>query len=199
MKRAARTALVLGTGYLLGRRKRLGVALVLGGAAAAGRLSTNSGGLLRRGVQALGGSADLGKVLDLRGPLLAASKAAATSAVSNRIDSVSDRLQNHAESLRGSTRPRDDGSQRDDDARDATDDYDDEAYDDDEPEPEPQPEPERRSAARRTTGGRSRRPVAEPDDRDRGEEPEEEFDAPPRQAPRSRPASSNAPVRRRGR
>ncbi|MFB9238808.1 hypothetical protein ACFFWC_25310 [Plantactinospora siamensis] len=219
MQRAGRCALMLGMGYLLGRRKKLGVALVLGGAAAAGRLSTNSGGLLRQGVQALGGSADLGRVLDLRGPLVAAGKAAATRAVSSRIDRVSDRLADQAESLRS---PRQRAGQDADDAtdQDADREPEDAGYDEDS---EPEDRQRRPRDPQRGRGQRDERydetdaddegDEDEPDEGDEDEPDEGDVEAydeepePPRRrptrsarpTPRPRPAASDAPVRRRGR
>jgi hypothetical protein len=208
MKRAGRYALVLGTGYLLGRQRKVGTVLVLGAAVAAGRLSGNSGAILRKGVQALGGSTDLGKVLDLGGPLVSAGKAAAVSAVSSRIDSVSDRLQDRAETLRGRDRADDETGRRRSGRRadetdetpdaDNTDDADDADEFDDEPEP-PQARPTR--AAQKPSGDRARRPAASRADRagNDGDDDEEPEAQPRRPATRSRPTANTAPVRRRGR
>lgn len=170
MKSGARVALAVGVGYLLGRRRKLQVALALGSAVAAGRLSAGSGDLLRRGTKGLLSSADLGKVAGLGGPLVAAGKAAAMTAVSSRIDSVSDRLQDRAETLRGRggedsvEQPR--GRAHDDDADE--DEFEEEPYDEYEEDGPPEEEAE-------------------------DEEPE-----PPRGAARSGAATAS-PVRRRGR
>ncbi|MEV0608763.1 hypothetical protein AB0I61_20565 [Polymorphospora rubra] len=198
MKKGALCALILGTGYLLGRRKRLGAALVLGGAAAAGRLSANSGGLLR----SLGGSVDVARLLDLRGPLVAAGKAAAVSAVSSRIDSVSDRLHGRADTLRGVVRDtadddRDDGPYLEDEPDDAEADRDDESDRDDRPSA-------RRGrdlrSPRRNAGGRSGRSAGRDTEEDPDDGDAEEDDVPrQRPAPRSRQETTKAPVRRRGR
>jgi len=88
-----RTQVVLaaGTGYLLGRQRKLRWGLLLGAAAAAGRLS-RPGALLDHGVRALKATPELGKLGEMGGPLVAATKDAARAAVSGRIGALSDRL-----------------------------------------------------------------------------------------------------------
>ncbi|MFC7550754.1 hypothetical protein [Plantactinospora sp. GCM10030261] len=188
MKQGARYALILGTGYLLGRRKRLRTALVLGGAVAAGRLSGNAGGLLR----SLGGAADVGRLGDLRGPLVQAGRAAAVSAVNSRIDAVSDRLHSRAEALRTRAADRD-GADRD-------------GADLDRDTPDGAERDARNSAETRAPGNRDHQPAS--DSGDHGDEPADDgFDdepyqkepAPRRRRPAPGPDPTNAPVRRRGR
>ncbi|SDZ10091.1 hypothetical protein SAMN05444365_105320 [Micromonospora pattaloongensis] len=151
VKRAARVAAAVGIGYLLGRRRKLQLALTLGAAAAAGRLSGDSGRLLRRGTESLLSSPELGKLSGLSRPLVGAAKAAAMTAVSSRVDAFSDQLQDRAEMLRrgpsaGSGRSRarseadDPDDRRDsddrydsDDRRHAEDRYDSDDRDEDEP------------------------------------------------------------------
>ncbi|MEN3611007.1 hypothetical protein AAH979_15800 [Plantactinospora sp. ZYX-F-223] len=88
MNRATQIAVGAGVGYLVGRHRKLGLVAVLGGAAVAGRLSGDRR-LLRRGAKLLGDSSELGRIAGLGAPLLSATRAAATSAVTRRIDSVS--------------------------------------------------------------------------------------------------------------
>jgi hypothetical protein len=88
--------LAAGIGYLLGRQRKLRWGLLLGAAAAAGRLS-RPGSALDHGLRALKSTPELGKLGEMGGPLLAATKDAAMSAVSNRIGSVSDRLRGRDE------------------------------------------------------------------------------------------------------
>jgi hypothetical protein len=96
-----RTQVVLaaGVGYLLGRQNKLRWGLLLGAAAASGRLS-RPGGLLEHGVRALGSSPGLGKLGEIGAPLVTATKDAAWAAVSGRIASVSDRLRERTDVLR---------------------------------------------------------------------------------------------------
>jgi hypothetical protein len=108
MKGGARTALAIGVGYALGRRRKMRMATVLAMAAATGGIGGLGPAALKRGVKLLG-STDLAGSLSpqvteivetLRGDLLDAGKAAATAAMSSRIDSLSDSLHDRAETLR---------------------------------------------------------------------------------------------------
>jgi hypothetical protein len=99
--RNTRIALAVGIGYLLGRRRKLRAALVLGAAAAAGRLSSDPQALRRL----LPSGPQLGQVAGLGKPLTEAGKAAAAAAVSHGIDSVGDRLRRQADVLRGAGIP----------------------------------------------------------------------------------------------
>jgi hypothetical protein len=108
MKGGARTALAIGVGYTLGRRRKMRMATVLAMAAATGGIGGFGPAALKRGVKLLN-STDLAgslspqvtEIVDtLRGDLLDAGKAAATAAVSSRIESFSDTLHNRAETLR---------------------------------------------------------------------------------------------------
>jgi hypothetical protein len=108
MKGSTSTALALGVGYVLGRRRKMGMATVLAGAAATGGVAGLSGALLRRGMKMLGSTEALSKVAPqvgeiadtVRGDLVTVAKAAATEAVSNRIGSLSDSLHERAELVR---------------------------------------------------------------------------------------------------
>lgn len=97
MQRGAQMGLAVAVGYLLGRRRKLRKALMLAGAVAVGRMSTDPSQLVRRGTEALRASpqfAGLGK------PLAAAGKAAATAAAGSGIDAMSNRLRGRADALR---------------------------------------------------------------------------------------------------
>ena len=107
MKCSTQAALAIGAGYLLGRRRKLRAATVMAVATAVG--GTSVGGIaLRRGAKLLINSGALDtmppQVADLvdvvRGDLLDAGKAAATAAVTNRIDSLTDSLHERAERIR---------------------------------------------------------------------------------------------------
>jgi hypothetical protein len=92
-------ALAAGIGYVLGRQHKLRWGLLLGAAAATGRLSS-PGGLLHHGVRALVSSPEIGKLGQLGAPLVEATKDAARSAVTGQISSMSDRMRGRADALR---------------------------------------------------------------------------------------------------
>jgi hypothetical protein len=107
MKGSMRAATAIGIGYLLGRRKKFRTATMLAAATAVG--GTTVGGIaLKRGMKMLGSSdalqkvaPQLGELTDVvRGDLLSAGKAAATSAVSNRMDALTDSLHDRAARVR---------------------------------------------------------------------------------------------------
>jgi hypothetical protein len=180
MHRAAQMALVAGSSYLLGRRRKLRLALVLGGAVVVGRLSGNSGELLRRGAKAFGGPSGLSEMTGLGKPVIAATKAAATAAVSRRIDSVSEGLHDRAELLRNkgpggednpaSTRDRSGGDRAAAGGRPNQEEADAEQFGTDDERQEPE------SSRRGADGRRSRRQPEEVDDEDRIEDKDEDFD-----------------------
>jgi hypothetical protein len=90
----------IGTGYLLGRRHRLRLALILAIAAATGRLGTAPREMLQRGSRMLGSSPELANLAKLGTPLASAGKAAATAVVTTRIRSITERLDAQTEALR---------------------------------------------------------------------------------------------------
>ncbi|MEV1287524.1 hypothetical protein [Micromonospora sp. NPDC049679] len=214
VKRVARVAAAVGIGYLLGRRRKLQLALTLGAAAAAGRLSGNSGDLLR-GAGSLISSPELGKLAGLGRPLVAAGKAAAMTAVSSRIDAISDQLQDRAGTLRAARttppEPRSRATVRPgSDAETDEDEFDDEPYDDEEQDA---PRTRRPSGERRAEEPDDDEDEFDDDD-DRDEDADEDDDddqdpdddededepAPPasRTSSRSREAARPPVVRRRG-
>jgi hypothetical protein len=107
MNGGMRAATAIGVGYLLGRRKKFRTATLMAAATAVG--GTTVGGLvMRRGMKMLNNTDALNKVAPqlgelaetVRGDLLGAGKAAASAAVSNRVDALTDSLHDHAERLR---------------------------------------------------------------------------------------------------
>jgi len=95
MKPGATAALTLGVGYVLGRRHKLRAALMLGAAAATGRLTRPSAKKPGDG----GGGRPLGMV----GRLGEAGRSAAVSAFARSADRLGDRLNQTAESMRHSS------------------------------------------------------------------------------------------------
>ncbi|HEX6522852.1 MAG TPA: hypothetical protein VF070_23050 [Streptosporangiaceae bacterium] len=108
MKGGAQTALAIGVGYILGRRRKMRLATVIAVGAATGGAARLGPVAMRQGAKMLG-KADIAGALGpqvteivdtVRGDLLDAAKGAATAAVTNRIESLSDSLHDRAETLR---------------------------------------------------------------------------------------------------
>lgn len=108
MKGGTQAALALGVGYVLGRRRKMRMTTVLAAAAATGGLGGLGGMALRRGAKMLGSSEALGKFAPqlgeladtVRSDLMDAGKSAATAALTNRIESLTDSLHERAELVR---------------------------------------------------------------------------------------------------
>jgi hypothetical protein len=112
MESGQQMAVALGVGYVLGRRRKRRLAIMLGTAALMSGSGGPAGQLIRGGAKMVGstlGKADvLGKVSPevgeitglIRGDLLEAGKGAAKAAVTSRIDSLTDRLHDQAETMR---------------------------------------------------------------------------------------------------
>ncbi|MFI6600244.1 hypothetical protein ACIBHX_28705 [Nonomuraea sp. NPDC050536] len=101
MNDKARLAMALAAGYYLGRRHKLRTVALLAMAGAARELRGEDG-FLKQGLKMLGTSPELEKITDrLRGDLMEVGKAAAVAATSKQIDSLSTKLRDRAESLRG--------------------------------------------------------------------------------------------------
>ena len=92
MKCAARVALGVAGGYLLGRTKKLKFAMMLGGIAA-GRRAGGPGQLLAQGTKLLGRSPELARLTDeLRGRLLEAGKGAAVAVATRQVENLTERM-----------------------------------------------------------------------------------------------------------
>jgi len=108
MKGGVGTALALGVGYILGRRRKMRLATMLALGAATGGAAKLGPAALRHGTKYLGKTDVVGalgpqvtEIVDtVRGELLDAAKGAAAAAVTSRIDSLSDNLHDRAETLR---------------------------------------------------------------------------------------------------
>jgi hypothetical protein len=108
MKGGANTALAIGVGYILGRRRKMRLATMLAAGAATGGLAKLGPIALKRGAKLLS-STDIGGTLGpqmeeifstVRGDLLDAAKGAAAAAVTSRVDSLSENLHERADALR---------------------------------------------------------------------------------------------------
>jgi len=94
MANGGKVALAVGAGYLLGRTRKMRVALMLAAAGITGKFPGSPTQLVAHGLKSLGASADVSQLSEqLRGELLDAARAAALAAATHQIDSLNDRLQ----------------------------------------------------------------------------------------------------------
>ncbi|MBF6293047.1 MULTISPECIES: hypothetical protein [Nocardia] len=94
MKCATRMAAGVGVGYILGRTRKMRLALMLVGAGLSRQGSRQE--LIERGTSLINSSPELSRLAEsLRGELLGAARTAAVSVASNRIDALNARLQQH--------------------------------------------------------------------------------------------------------
>jgi hypothetical protein len=107
MKGSMQAATAIGIGYVLGRRKKFRTAAIVAAGMTVG--GTTVGSLvLKRGMKMVGNldavqkvAPQLGDLTDVvRGDLVSAGKAAATAAVSNRVDALTGSLHDRAERVR---------------------------------------------------------------------------------------------------
>ena len=99
MKCGARVALGVAGGYLLGRTKKMKLALMLGGMAA-GKKAGGPGQLLAQGTKLLGQSPELTRLTDeIRGRLLDAGKAAAVAVATRQVEALTERVVGRVGSL----------------------------------------------------------------------------------------------------
>jgi hypothetical protein len=112
MKKASNVALAIGAGYLLGRKRKLRLAVAVAGVAASGKLGSVAAQAVKRGGSLAGSSEALGKLspelADLMGTvredLAGAGKAAVRTAAASPINRLTDSLHERAEGIRS---PRD--------------------------------------------------------------------------------------------
>ena len=94
MANGSKVAMAVGAGYLLGRTRKMRVALMLAAAGVTGKFPGGPTQLVAQGLKSLGASADVSQLSQqLRGELLAAARAAAVAAATHQVDSLNDRLQ----------------------------------------------------------------------------------------------------------
>jgi hypothetical protein len=173
VKCGARVALGVAGGYLLGRTKKMKLALMLGGMAA-GRRAGGPGELLSRGTKLLDSSPELSRLVgDVRGRLLEAGKGAALAVATRQVEALTDRVGKRVESLGGGGTSRRGKAEEEPE----TDGYAEDEYAQDEPA---QDEPAQDEAEQDTRSSA-----------DQDEEPAEEQAPPPPRRPRA-PAKSSA-------
>src|SRR6476659_1237945 len=161
MSNEARVALAVAGGYLLGRNKKMKLAISLGSMLVGQRVSTNPRALLKQGRELVQANPNLAEIEDqIRGKFLEAARAAALATLSSRMELVSDSLRDRTDSLRGLAGALE--AAGDEAESDVEGSYEDE--EEDEPEAEERPRPRRRrpsgsdssaSAAKKTASKRT--------------------------------------------
>lgn len=102
MNTATRVAAAAATGYVLGRRKKLKLAIAVGSMLAGKRLATDPRGMMRQANELIESRPELAKISDqVRTTLFMAARGAAVGVVSNRINAVSDSIRERSERLTG--------------------------------------------------------------------------------------------------
>ena len=93
MSAAAKIGLGVASGYLLGRTKKLRLAITIGSMLAGQRIATSPQGLLKQGSQLIDQNPELQKLqAQITGRLFDAMKAAAIATATSRLESVNSRL-----------------------------------------------------------------------------------------------------------
>ncbi|MBF8189623.1 hypothetical protein ITP53_28585 [Nonomuraea sp. K274] len=101
MNDTGKVALALVAGYYLGRRQKLRLALALATAGVTRKMRRDGGGLLQQGSKVLSASPEVADMTDrLKGEVLQVAKAAAVSAASRQIDSLTTKLREGSETRR---------------------------------------------------------------------------------------------------
>lgn len=190
----ARVAVGIGLGYLLGRTRKMRLALMV---AAAG-LSGNAGSpraLVQQGLKQLASSPELSKIAETaRGELLDAAKSAAIGVATSRIDSLSDRLQERA-GVPGQAVPRPRREEKEPEGSAETEDETkDETEEESRGETGDEAEPERAGEDRSGEANSGRRTPS--GDSSRSPTAEDSRDEPRRATTRARAGAGRSPVRR---
>jgi hypothetical protein len=153
MSTEARIAAAVASGYLLGRTRKMKLAITVGSLLAGQRIATSPRGLARQGQQIIDANPELAKLQDqLTGKLMEALKAAAVATLSSRLNSVSDVLRDRTDGLRGLAEL-EPGDLLEEDEPDEDEPEDDEPEEDNEPE-------QTDEVSRRRSASRSRRSPA---------------------------------------
>ncbi|WAM14698.1 MULTISPECIES: hypothetical protein [Rhodococcus] len=225
MNNKTQMAAAIGAGYLLGRTRRMKLALMLAGAGTTGRFRGGPRELLTLGTKMLANSPEVAKLGDtVRGELLGAAKAAAVTAASQRIDSLSNRLQSGGQEITGTVSDAADNvtdvtkvskfgrkkhtRSRDDDEQPSTDeppednsageeDATDDYEEQDEDEADEEPAPRKRPTPRRRAGATgSTRPASRSRTAKSDEDDDNEESPARKRRTRAKATTDSAPVRR---
>lgn len=155
MKRGPQMALAVAGGYVLGRSKKMKLALMLGGLAAGRRIGGSPADLVAEGSKLLGSSPELGRLADqLRKGLVEAGKSAATAAAARQVDALSDRLRAQSDALTGAA-----ALERDEDSSETSDRSDDTADTADRADTSDRPDESETGTSRDEPGTAARQPT----------------------------------------
>ncbi|WP_116951955.1 hypothetical protein [Jiangella endophytica] len=100
MNTATRVAAAAATGYILGRRKKLKLAIAVGSMLAGKRLATDPRGMLRQAGELVESRPELAKLSEqVRTTLYTAARGAAVGVVGQRIDHLSDSIRDRSDRL----------------------------------------------------------------------------------------------------
>ena len=100
MSAAGKVALAVASGYLLGRRKKLKLAITVGSMLAGKKIATNPRGLLQQGQALIETNEELSRLSDqIRSQLFESARAAALATAGSRMDGLSDAIRSRSERL----------------------------------------------------------------------------------------------------
>ncbi|REE70785.1 hypothetical protein C8E05_0110 [Rhodococcus wratislaviensis] len=194
-------ALAVGAGYMLGRTKKMKLALMLAAGGASRQLSSGGSlGLLNEGRKLLADSPEVAKLGEtVRKELMNAAKTAAVTAASHRIDSLNSRLQSGGDEAAGGKRSKRKSQEEPED--DYDDEYtEDETAEEDEAEEEAPRARKRPAPRRRTSSSGSSRPTRSRSRSSTNNDDEEDDLARARaRRTRAKATTDSVPVRRRTR
>lgn len=112
MENATKVGVAVATGYLLGRSKKAKLALSVGAWMMGRRFSPDMKGLVRQGLGQLASSEEVGKLAEeVRRGLFGAARAAAATALTDRVDRFTDALHDRTQSLREVAEDGDEGGE----------------------------------------------------------------------------------------
>jgi hypothetical protein len=186
MKDGVRIGMAVGLGYLLGRTRKGRLALMLVGVGATGRFGKGPAALVKQGVDVLGSSPEVKTLTETaRGRLVEAGKAAAVSAVSNRVGTLTGKIEERTGTL--TSAPLGGQAEQTDDDTDT-----DTSEDEREEQGEGEEGDDEKAAERRPQRTTTRRPGRS----ESADEPEDEDPAADRPRRPARPSGRRPPVRR---
>ena len=100
MSATSKIALGVASGYLLGRRKKLRLAITVGSMIAGQRIATNPKALLAQGAELIERNPELSKLSDqVRSQLFQAARSAAIATANSRMDALSDTIRERSDLL----------------------------------------------------------------------------------------------------
>jgi cobalamin biosynthesis protein CobT len=199
MNNQARIAAAVASGYLLGRTRKMKLAITVGGLLMGHRIPTSPKGLLEEGQKLAEQNPELAKIQDqIRDKLFEAAKGAALATLVSQLNSVSDTLRDRTEGLRGALEleqsedeapedeaPSDEEEEDEGPEDEAPSDEEEEAEqptDESEEEPEEKPRPRTRTSSRRGPAKKTAKAAAKK--------------APAKKAPAKKSAAKKAPAKK---